>query len=52
MNKKKTKEVELNLTDEQFIYLALAAHDKNITLNSYVNKMLSKYVRTLEKSRS
>ena len=36
--------VELNLTDAEFIALAKEAHMQDLTLNQYINKILKEYI--------
>lgn len=38
------EEIEINLTDEEFLILAKEAHKQNITFNEYVNQILRKYM--------
>lgn len=37
--------IELDLTDDQWLKLAMAAHERRMTLNSYVNHILRSEVR-------
>jgi len=37
-------DVELELDDEVILYLALKAHEKDVTLNQYLNEIIKKYV--------
>ena len=39
-------EVELDLDDETILFLALKAHEKDITLNQYINEILKKHMET------
>jgi predicted HicB family RNase H-like nuclease len=36
--------VELTLTDAEFIALAKEAHMQDLTLNQYINKILKEYI--------
>lgn len=38
--------IELDLSNEKFMELALAAHKQNITLNQYVENLLRSYTDT------
>lgn len=42
-----TEEIELTISDENLLFLALEAHKKDITLNEYINQILKKYVDEL-----
>jgi hypothetical protein len=44
-----SKTIELNLSDEQLLYLAREAHKKDITLNKYINQELRRYMIEMEK---
>jgi predicted HicB family RNase H-like nuclease len=36
--------IQIDITDHQFLVLAKAAHEKNITFNQYVNQVLKEYL--------
>jgi hypothetical protein len=40
--------VEINLTDSEFLYLARAAHDRNITFNELCNEVIRRYLDTMD----
>lgn len=44
----KTEEIELDLTNEQFVVLATMAHEKNITFNELVNEILIEQIKIAE----
>lgn len=37
---KKYKEIEIELPDDQLLFLCLEAHKQNITLNKFINNLL------------
>jgi predicted HicB family RNase H-like nuclease len=39
--------IQIDITDDQFLILAKAAHEKNITFNQYVNQVLKEYIDKL-----
>lgn len=39
--------IELDLTDEEFIFLAKEAHMQDITFNEYIEQILMEYMKTL-----
>jgi hypothetical protein len=39
--------IQIDITDRQFLVLAKAAHEKNITFNLYVNQVLKEYIDKL-----
>lgn len=41
------EEVELTISDENLLFLALEAHKRDITLNEYINQILKKYINEL-----
>jgi len=43
------QEVELDLDNNTILFLALKAHEKDITLNQYINEILKKYLDQLDK---
>ena len=46
--KEKTTEVEIELPSDDLLILALAAHDRDITLNQLVNNVLRDSLKDLE----
>tara|TARA_R100001244_G_scaffold120785_1_gene90363 strand:+ start:559 stop:720 length:162 start_codon:yes stop_codon:yes gene_type:complete len=48
MAEEKTASVEIELEDAQFLKLALAAHEKDITLNQHMNEVLQQYIDKCE----
>lgn len=36
--------IEIDLSDAEFIALAKAAHEQDITLNQYINNILKSYI--------
>ena len=53
MSKKKhnkSKEVEIYLTQDQFCWIAMQAHKKDITFNKMCNILLIDWLKELEKS--
>lgn len=46
-----TIDVELELDDETILFLALKAHEKDITLNQYINQILKIYIDQCEMDR-
>lgn len=43
------EDVEVELSDEQFLALAKTAHKKNITINQLVTNMLREHIEDAEK---
>ena len=43
-----TELVEIDMTDEMFINLALDAHNKDMKFNDYVNELLRDYLKRPE----
>lgn len=41
---RKTETIQVNLTQDEFNQLALAAHNNNMTFNEYVNTILEDYI--------
>ena len=48
-SKKGFENIEIDLTDEQFIFLAKMAHEKDITFNKLCNDMLREYIDKIDK---
>ena len=48
MAEEKTESVEIELEDTQLLKLALAAHEKDITLNQHMNEALQQYIDKCE----
>ena len=48
MVEEKTESVEIELEDTQLLKLALAAHEKDITLNQHMNEALQQYIDKCE----
>lgn len=48
MSEELSEIVEINIPTESFIELALRAHEADVTLNSYINKILRDYVHELQ----
>ena len=44
-----TEAVEVDLTDREFLYLARAAHDRNITFNELCNEVIRRYLDALDR---
>ena len=44
-----TEEVEVELKDDQIVELALMAHEKNITLNELISRILKEYISLVGK---
>lgn len=44
----KRVEVEIELSDDNFLILARAAHEKDITFNQLVNELLREYMKKIE----
>lgn len=44
-----TEEVEVELKDHQIVELALMAHEKNITLNELISRILKEYISLVGK---
>lgn len=42
------EEVELTISDENLLFLAIEAHKRDITLNEYINEILKKYANELD----
>lgn len=42
------EEVELTISDENLLFLALEAHKKDITLNEYINQILKKCINEFD----
>lgn len=40
--------IELDLTDEEFMFLAKEAHMQDITFNKYIEQILTAYMKTLD----
>lgn len=40
--------VEVDLTDEEFLYLARCAHERDITLNQLVNDILLQHLKEIK----
>jgi hypothetical protein len=40
--------VQIELTDEDFLYLAKMAHSEDITFNQLVNKALAEYLESVK----
>ena len=38
------EEVELTISDENLLFLALEAHKIDVTLNEYINQILKKHI--------
>lgn len=38
------KNIDVDLTDEEILFLALKAHEKDITLNQYINNLIKDYI--------
>jgi len=47
--KKKYEEIEIELDDEHFMFLALEAHEKHMTFNKLVNIKLKQEIKRVEK---
>jgi len=49
MEEEETIQIDVtdDITDDQFLILAKAAHEKNITFNQYVNQVLKEYIDKL-----
>jgi hypothetical protein len=45
-----TESVEINLTDSEFLYLARAAHDRNITFNELCNEVIRRHLDALDRN--
>lgn len=45
----KYKEIELDLSDRIFLFLAKKAHEADVTFNEYINQQLKEYIDELEK---
>ena len=43
-----TKEIEVDLTDDEFLRVAKMAHERDITFNEMVNRILEWYIAELE----
>ena len=39
--------IQIDITDHQFLVLAKAAYEKNITFNQHVNQILKEYIDKL-----
>ena len=46
----KYKEIQLDLNDRIFLYIAKKAHEADMTFNEYVNQQLKEYMDKLDKS--
>ena len=46
--KKETKEIELYLDNEIFIKLALDAHERDVSLNTHIMDVLTKFIKNSE----
>jgi len=44
-NKKEYVDVEIEISDEDFLNIAKMAHEKDITINQMMNQILEKYMR-------
>jgi len=47
--KKKFEEVEIEMNDDQFMKLALMAHEQDITINQLCNNILKEQIDRMEK---
>lgn len=48
MSEKGMETVEVDLTDEEFLYLARCAHERDITLNQLVNDILLQHLKEIK----
>lgn len=39
-----SKEIQVEITDEEFLKLAMEAHEKDITLNQHINNILKEFI--------
>lgn len=46
------KEIEIELTDEEFLKIAMLAHEKDITFNKMVEIMLDEFIKEQEHGKS
>lgn len=46
----KYKEIELDLNDRIFLFLAKKAHEADMTFNEYINQQLKEYIDELDKN--
>ncbi len=44
MSKEKMVDVEIDFDERDLLYLAMLAHDKDITLNQLINEMLTEFI--------
>ena len=43
-----TQTIEVDLEDDEFMYVALMAHDKDITFNEMINIIIEEHIHTLQ----
>jgi hypothetical protein len=48
MSEKGMETVEVDLTDEEFLYLARRAHELDVTLNQLVNNILLQHLQEIQ----
>tara|TARA_B000000460_G_C21248586_1_gene278122 strand:+ start:308 stop:571 length:264 start_codon:yes stop_codon:yes gene_type:complete len=46
--KEKTEKVDIEISDEVFMTLAIQAHERDITLNAHINGILKEKIKALE----
>jgi hypothetical protein len=44
-----TESVAVDLTDSEFLYLARAAHDRNITFNELCNEVIRRHLDAVDR---
>jgi len=49
VKKKGFVKVDIELDDKVLLKIALAAHERNMTLNAFANMLLRKYIKELDK---
>lgn len=49
MTKENHTEIEVDISDEEFLWLARRAHEEDITLNELVNNIMKEHLDLLEK---
>jgi hypothetical protein len=48
MSEQSMENIEVNLTDEEFLHLAKCAHELDITFNQMVNKILLQHLQEIK----
>lgn len=50
MDNENFETISLDLTDEEFIFLAKGAHEADMTFNDFINKLLLEHIKEIEGS--